>query len=43
MVAFIQKMPTLTPDQYQILTARESDDMAMNDTVFKPVGEYQGD
>jgi hypothetical protein len=32
MVAFIQKMPTLTPDQYQILTARESDDIAMNET-----------
>lgn len=26
MVAFLQKLPTLTPDQYQILTAREDGD-----------------
>lgn len=28
MVAFIQKLPTLTPEQYQILTARESGETA---------------
>jgi ketosteroid isomerase-like protein/mono/diheme cytochrome c family protein len=27
MVAFLQKLPTLTPDQYQILTARSEGDM----------------
>jgi hypothetical protein len=26
MVAFIQKLPTLTPEQYQILTARAAAD-----------------
>jgi hypothetical protein len=30
MVAFIQKMPTLSPEQYQILTAREDRSMPMD-------------
>lgn len=30
MVAFLQKLPSLTPEQYQILTARDEEDGAMD-------------
>lgn len=43
MVAFIQKLPTLTPEQYQILTARGDDEMGGMDHGDAPAAAGHGE
>lgn len=42
MVAFLQKLPTLTPSQYQILTARAEGDMGHEEHGSGGEGEHDG-